>query len=82
MKFGGQFYFTGGANGKTASGGSYEKIDLSGFMANAYVQFTGVKGSPLLGFDYLSGDDESTTDKVEGWAPKYGTNHKFYGFIV
>jgi len=81
VKFGGQFYFTGGANGKTASGGSYEKIDLSGFMANAYVQFTGVKGSPLLGFDYLSGDDESTTDKVEGWAPKYGTNHKFYGFM-
>jgi hypothetical protein len=81
LKIGGQFFFTGGANGKTESNGSYEKIDLSGYMANAYIQFTGVTGTPLIGVDYLSGDDESTTDKVEGWAPKYGTNHKFYGFM-
>ncbi len=81
LKFGGQFFFTGGANGKTESNGSYEKVDLSGYMANAYIQFTGLTGTPLIGVDYLSGDDESTTDKVEGWAPKYGTNHKFYGFM-
>jgi len=80
VKFGGQFYYTGGANGKTYSGGQYQKIDLGGFMANAYVQLPKVKGSPLVGFDYLSGDDESTA-KVEGWSPKYGTNHKFYGFM-
>ncbi|RKD85061.1 alginate export family protein [Mangrovibacterium diazotrophicum] len=81
VKFGGQFFYTGGANGKTETDGEYSKVDLSGYMANAYVQFTGVTGSPLFGVDYLSGDDESTTDKVEGWAPKYGTNHKFYGFM-
>ena len=80
VKFGGQFYYTGGANGKTYSSGQYKKIDLGGFMANAYVQLSKVKGSPLVGFDYLSGDDESTA-KVEGWSPKYGTNHKFYGFM-
>ena len=81
LKFGGQFFYTGGASGKTETNGSYEKTDLSGYMANAYIQFTKLSGTPLLGFDYLSGDDEETTDKVEGWAPKYGTNHKFYGFM-
>lgn len=81
VKFGGQFYLTSGSAGKTESEGTYTSIDLSGFMANAYVQFAGVKGAPLLGFDYLSGDDEKTTGKVEGWAPKYGTNHKFYGYM-
>jgi len=80
VKIGGQFYYTGGANGKTYNGGDYKNIDLGGFMANAYIQHTGIKGSPLLGADYLSGDDESTA-KVEGWSPKYGTNHMFYGFM-
>lgn len=73
LKVGGQFYYTGG---KASS-----DVDLGGYMANVYVQHTGIAGSPLLGVDYVSGDDESTTDKVEGWAPKYGTNHKFYGFM-
>ncbi|WP_163714462.1 alginate export family protein [Mangrovibacterium lignilyticum] len=81
LKFGGQFYFTGGAAGKSYAAGSYENIDLSGYMVNAYIQHTGIAGAPLLGVDYLSGDDESTSDKVEGWSPKYGTNHKFYGFM-
>lgn len=80
LKFGGQFYYTGGAAGKTYSGSGYENIDLSGFMANVFVQHTGITGKPLLGVDYLSGDDESTS-KVEGWSPKYGTNHMYYGFI-
>jgi hypothetical protein len=80
VKFGGQFYYTGGSNGKTHNGSEYENIDLGGFMVNAYIQHTGISGSPLLGVDYLSGDDESTA-KVEGWSPKYGTNHKFYGFM-
>lgn len=82
IKVGGQFFFTGGAAGKTydAVDDEYENIDLSGFMFNAYVQHTGIKGKPLLGVDYLSGDDESTSE-VEGWSPSYGTNHKFYGFM-
>lgn len=73
FKVGGQFFYTGGQAGMD--------VDLSGFMANAYVQHTGILGSPLLGVDYLTGDDKSTTDKVEGWSPKYGTNHAFYGFM-
>ncbi|HYQ59180.1 MAG TPA: alginate export family protein [Draconibacterium sp.] len=81
LKYGGQFYYTGGAAGKTAVNETFETIDISGYMVNAYVQHTGITGKPLLGVDYLSGDDESTGDKVEGWSPKYGTNHKFYGFM-
>ncbi len=50
-------------------------------MFNAYVQAPKVTGAPLLGVDYISGDDLSTTDKVEGWAPLYGTNHGWYGFM-
>jgi hypothetical protein len=73
LKVGGQFYYTGGKAGKD--------LDLSGYMLNAYVQHTGIFSSPLIGFDYLTGDDVSTTDKIEGWSPKYGTNHKFYGFM-
>lgn len=80
LKVGGQFYYTGGAAGKSYSGTEYKNIELGGFMASAFVQHTGIKGAPLLGVDYLSGDDE-TTAKVEGWSPKYGTNHKFYGFM-
>lgn len=73
LKIGGQFFYTGG---KTVN-----DVDLAGYMANVYVQHTGIIGAPTLGVDYVSGDDESTSDKVEGWAPKYGTNHKFYGFM-
>ncbi len=82
LKYGGQFFYTGGTANKIDDGnGGVTKIDLSGFMINAYIQATKVTGSPLIGFDYLSGDDSSTGDKVEGWSPKYGTNHKFYGFM-
>jgi hypothetical protein len=80
LKVGGQFYYTAGSAGKTYTGTSYNDIELGGFMASAFIQHTGVIGTPLLGADYLSGDDE-TTAKVEGWNPKYGTNHKFYGFM-
>lgn len=75
--YGGQFYYTGG---ERYSAGMDKNVDLSGYMVNLYLQHTGIKGAPLLGVDYLSGDDESTTE-IEGWAPKYGTNHKFYGFM-
>jgi len=81
LKFGGQFFYTGGAidKGLTAAGQEY-KTELSGYMFNLFIQAPKVTGAPLLGIDYLSGDDE-TTSEVEGWSPKYGTNHKFYGFM-
>lgn len=83
VKVGGQFFYTGGQAGKTLNGAGdgYDNIDLGGFMFNAYVQLPKVTGKPMLGVDYLSGDDETTTDKVEGWSPSYGTNHKFYGWM-
>lgn len=77
LKYGGQLYYTAG---KTETGSTFSEVDLNGYMANLYIQHTGLKGAPLLGVDYLSGDDE-TTSEVEGWSPKYGTNHKFYGFM-
>lgn len=80
LAVGGQVYYTGGAAGKTYNGTDYEDIALGGFMVNAYIKHSGIIGSPLLGIDYLSGDD-ATTAKVEGWSPSYGTNHKFYGFM-
>lgn len=81
LKVGGQFYYTAGSAGKTYTGtAGYKDIELGGFMASAFVQHTGVIGAPLLGADYLTGDDEKTA-KVEGWNPKYGTNHKFYGYM-
>lgn len=80
LKAGGQFYYTGGSAGKTYTAGAYENIALGGFMVNAYIQHTGIKGKPLIGIDYLSGDDAATS-KIEGWSPSYGTNHKFYGFM-
>jgi len=81
VKVGGQFYYTGGTAGKVYANNSYSNVDLSGYMFNAYLQLPSVKGAPLVGIDYLSGDDASTTDKVEGWNPAYGTNHKFYGYM-
>ena len=34
-----------------------------------------------LGFEIISGDDTSTTDKTEAFLPTFGTNHKFNGFM-
>ena len=83
FKVGGQFYYTGGAAGKTLDtiDNKYNTTKLGGFMFNLTVQHTGLSFKPLIGVDYLSGDDKSTADKVEGWSPSYGTNHKFYGFM-
>ena len=40
-------------------------------------------GSTLLGlgFETISGDDVTTTDKTEAFFPLFGTNHKFNGFM-
>ena len=48
LKYGGQFYYTGGTAAKKDDGlGGTTEIDFAGFMANAYVQHTGILGSPL-----------------------------------
>ena len=83
FKIGAQFYYTGGVAGKTlnADSSDYDNTTLGGYMASLTVQHTGLSFKPLIGFDYLSGDDLSTENQVEGWSPSYGTNHKFYGFM-
>lgn len=71
MKFGGQFYYTGGQQSQF--------VDYSSFMFNAYVQYTG-SIKPMLGVDFLSGDNSDATTN-SAWVPIYGTNHKFYGWM-
>lgn len=82
LKVGAQAYYSlGSAGNGFDANGDLQKVSLGGYMFHAYVQAPKVTGAPLLGFDYISGDDASTTDKVEGWAPLYGTNHAFNGFM-
>lgn len=60
--------------------GSVNDVDVAGMMAHLDVTLTGGKVKPTLGFDFLSGDDKSTTE-IEGFNPLHGTHHKFYGFM-
>lgn len=63
-------------------GNANDSVTLGGLLASVTVAHEGFGSvAPLLGFDYLSGDDKSTTDAIEGFNPLYGTHHKFYGFM-
>ncbi len=73
LKFGGQFYYTGGELSKTTK--------VSAYMFNVHVQHEGIFGKPELGVDYLSGEDGKDTKTLNGFNPLYGTNHAFYGFM-
>lgn len=72
LALGGEFYYQGGKNGANTS--------VSGFLASAYLTWkTGI--TPLtIGMDHLSGTSVNDT-KDKSFAPLYGTNHKFYGFM-
>lgn len=66
--------------------GSYQMgtragVDISAFMFGARLGATFVNGKAglTLWYDYLSGDDGSTDDKLESFSTLYATNHKFYG---
>ena len=62
--------------------GKAETSDIeAGMLAHLEVTYEGSSIKPTLGFDFLSGDDKSTTDKVEGFDPLHGTHHKFYGYM-
>ncbi len=63
-------------------GQSNDSTDLNGLLASVQATYTGSKKFiPTIGFDFLSGDDKSTADKIEGFNPLYGTHHKFYGLM-
>ena len=56
-------------------------VDISAYLFSATLGYTGIKKfKPSVGFDYLSGTSV-TSDKNNSFAPLYGTNHKFYGFM-
>lgn len=71
--------------------GAYQFGDLTGLTPSVTIaaQLIGVRAGYTLkdfndlrigvGFDLLSGDDRSTTDKYESFHTLYATNHKFYG---
>ncbi|MCV9388173.1 alginate export family protein [Reichenbachiella ulvae] len=69
----GEFFYQGG---KVAA-----KRDLSALMFSVSATLKTDITPITLGIDYLSGDDTSTTDKSEAFAPAFGTNHAFYGFM-
>ncbi|MEH0153565.1 alginate export family protein [Limibacter armeniacum] len=81
LNLSGQLYYSTGTQKLSATNPELEDNKLSAYMLSLSLQHTGLKGKPLLGVDYISGDDKGTTDVTEGWAPLYGTNHKFYGFM-
>lgn len=77
IKLDGTFYYQFGSQGKDTN-----KVDYSGLMGGLDITYVSSgKVTPTIGFNYLSGDDKTTTDKVEGFNPLYGTHHKFYGLM-
>ncbi len=73
LKLDGEFFYQGG---KVAN-----DTDLSALMFSASATLKTDITPLTLGIDYLSGDDESTADKIESFAPAFGTNHAFYGYM-
>ncbi len=72
VKLGGELYYQGGK-------------DQSGTNVNAWLAAVNATiNTPItpltIGVDFLSGSDANETDN-KSFAPLYGTNHKFYGFM-
>jgi len=69
----------------TQETGPATEVDLGGWMFGGEVGLTfGAEERPVrfgVGYDHLSGDDASTTDKVESFNTLFGDNHKFYGLM-
>ncbi|GAA4828871.1 alginate export family protein [Algivirga pacifica] len=76
-----QIYYSAAKQTLSDTNAELEDMTYSGYFLHLSLQHTQLKGKPLIGVDYISGDDKSTANTIEGWAPLYGTNHKFYGFM-
>lgn len=63
------------------AGRTRDSVSISGFLAHLEATYEGSKLKPTIGFDFLSGDDKKTADKIEGFNPLHGTHHKFYGYM-
>ncbi len=72
VKLSTELYYQGGKNG---SGG-----DVNAFLASLYATFK-TRVTPItIGGEILSGTNATDTQD-RSFAPLYGTNHKFYGFM-
>lgn len=72
LALGGEFYYQGGKNGANTA--------VSAFLVSAYLTWK-TRLTPLtIGMDHLSGTSVTDT-KDKSFAPLYGTNHKFYGYM-
>lgn len=69
----GEAYYQGGKDAADKS--------VNAYLLSANIGYTGIKKfKPFIGFDYLSGTEVDATEN-NSFAPLYGTNHKFYGFM-
>jgi len=61
--------------------GQRNAVDVSAFMVGARLAavFAGGAADVTLWYDYLSGDDDTSDDKVKVFSTLFATNHKFYG---
>jgi hypothetical protein len=61
--------------------GKRNTVDVSAFMLGARVAavFDDADADITLWFDYLSGDGDTSDDKVKVFSTLFATNHKFYG---
>jgi len=72
VKLGTELYYQGGKNGAGT--------DVNAFLASLYASFN-TRITPItVGGEILSGTSSSDTED-RSFAPLYGTNHKFYGFM-
>lgn len=77
----------GGFNCRAEGYGQFGDVgtyDYSSFMGSVRAGYTfDAAWAPTLDawFDYLSGDDDPTDDKMEAFDTLYATNHKFYGYM-
>ncbi|MFY0625218.1 MAG: alginate export family protein [Reichenbachiella sp.] len=62
-------------------GGKVESIDLGAYMFSVSATIKTDITPITIGYDHLSGDDPTSSDKKENFAPAFGTNHAFYGFM-
>lgn len=66
--------------GKVAPAAGVKK-DVSAYLVALNATFKTSVTPITIGVDYLSGNDMANTSEQNGFAPAFGTNHAFYGFM-
>ncbi|HCY43708.1 MAG TPA: hypothetical protein DHV48_20635 [Prolixibacteraceae bacterium] len=74
VAFTGHLYFQTGEDGANKSLNAYNLMAEATYKVSEKSQF-------LLGYEILSGTDYNQTEENKSFAPLYGTNHKFNGFM-